>query len=75
MYYLDVESESTPADVIDRFVANLRSARSELRQSCNSDIDSDVLFERHIMMLLDVRGGTTFARHLSIAAHQFGIGR
>jgi hypothetical protein len=74
-YYLDVESESTPADVIERLVANLRSAHSELRQSCNSDIDPDVLFEQHMMMLLDVRGGTSFARHLGIAAYQFGLER
>jgi hypothetical protein len=75
MYYLDVESESTPADVIDRLIANLRSAHSELRQSCHSDIDPDVLFEQHMMMLLDVRGGTSFARHLGIAAYQFGLER
>ena len=68
MYHLDVESE-----ILAR--SPHRQAHSELRQSCNSDMDSDVLFEQHMMMLLDVRGGTSFARHLGIAAYQFGLKR
>ncbi len=72
-YQLDVESERSPIEVVDRLVANLRYARSEVCQSCNSGMDAGLLFEQQMMMLVDARSGTAFARHLGIAAHQLAL--
>lgn len=72
-YTLDVQANLTPADVVDRLLANLRIGHADLRRSCSSDAEASGLFERQMMMLLDSKAATTFGRHLSIAACQWVV--
>lgn len=71
MYHLDLESQQSRVEVVHRLTANLRYAHSVLRQSCNSDTEAAEVLERQIMILIDAKGETSFARHLGIAAHQW----
>jgi hypothetical protein len=73
MYYADVEAKRNPMNVVDRLIANLRCGYSALCQSCSSDAQASLLFERHMMSLVDSKAETSFARHLSIAAYQWAL--
>lgn len=73
MYYADVEAKRNPMDVVDRLIANLRCGYSALCHSCSSDTQASMLFERHMMNLVDSKAETSFARHLSIAAYQWAL--
>jgi hypothetical protein len=70
MYYADVDAKRQPAEVVDRLIANLHYAYSALCQSSRSGAPP-ALFERRMMSLVDAKGQTNFARHLSIAAYQW----
>jgi hypothetical protein len=74
MYWADVESGRTPADLVDRLVANLRYTYDAFARRHDSAGDkATTLLERQIMKLLETKGedDTSFARHLGIAAYEY----
>ena len=70
-YQCDVESLQSPFEVVDRLVAQLRTARELFLMRCNNDSAvANAEFDRQISCLLDAKGVTAFGRHLGIAWHE-----
>jgi chromosome segregation ATPase len=70
MYSADLTSGRSPIEVVDRLTGSLRYARDvAVARWGSADCDAGALFDRQIAVLLDLKGGTSFGRHLSISAY------
>jgi hypothetical protein len=70
-YQSDVESLQRPADVVDRLVIQLRTARELFTAQCNGDETfANEEFDRQVSLVLDTKGATAYGRHLGIAWYE-----
>jgi hypothetical protein len=70
LYHQDVESGRPGIEVVDRFTASLRHARSLIVGRWSTDtVDAQTLFRYHMDLLLEQRADTSFGRHLGMAAY------
>ena len=70
MYSADVNAGRSPMDVVDSLTASLRYARDVIVARWEpGDCDAEAAFDQQIAVLLELKAGTTYARHLSIAAY------
>jgi hypothetical protein len=70
-YQTDVESLQRPADVVDRLVIQLRTARQLFLAQCgNNESNASEEFDRQLSIVLDAKGATAFGRHLGIAWYE-----
>jgi hypothetical protein len=70
IYEQDVKSDRSSAELVDSLTAHLQQARDVVLARANlSECDAKLLFEQQIDVMLDLMGGTSFGRHLSIAAY------
>ena len=70
IYEQDVKSDRSSAELVDSLTAHLQQARDVVLARANlSERDAKLLFEQQIDVMLDLMGGTSFGRHLSIAAY------
>jgi len=70
-YQSDVESLQRPADVVDRLVIQLRTARELFQAQCSGDeAFANEEFDRQISHVLDAKGATAYGRHLGIAWYE-----
>ena len=70
MYCIDLNSSRPPLEVVDSLSGHLRYARDvSVARSSLGERDAHALFEQQLAVLLELKAGTTFGRHLSIAAH------
>jgi len=70
MHCVDLKSGRSPVEVVDSLTGHLRHARDVIvARSSLGECDAETLFEQQIGVLLDLKEGTTFGRHLSISAY------
>jgi hypothetical protein len=70
IYELDLNSNQSSFELVDSLTARLLQARDVIvGRASVSQREAIVLFEQQIDALMDSSGGTSFGRHLSIAAY------
>lgn len=70
MYGEVLKSGRSPMEVVDALTSYLRYAKDVLMARSNlPERDAEVLFEQQVDLLLDLKAGTSFGRHLSISAY------
>ncbi|MBA2306192.1 MAG: hypothetical protein H0W08_26685 [Acidobacteria bacterium] len=70
MYCADLNAGRSPMQVVDSLTGSLRYARDVIvARSGLDECEAKMLFEQQIAVLLDLRAGTSFGRHLSISAY------
>ena len=70
IYDQDVNSDRSSAELVDSLTTRLQQARDVIvARSGLSERDAKILFEQQIDVMLDLMVGTSFGRHLSIAAY------
>ena len=70
MYCADLTAGRSPMQVVDSLTGSLRYAREVIvARSGLDECDAKMLFEQQIAVLLDLKAGTSFGRHLSISAY------
>ena len=70
IYDQDLNSDRSSAELVDSLTTRLQQARDViLARSSLSERDTKILFEQQIDVMLDLMVGTSFGRHLSIAAY------
>lgn len=70
MYGEVLKSGRSPMEVVDALTSYLRYAKDVLMaRSGLPERDAEVLFEQQVDLLLDLKAGTSFGRHLSISAY------
>jgi hypothetical protein len=70
IYWADLGSDLTPADVLDRLTANLRYAHDAFSRRWGTVAPgSTSLLEQHVTTLLETKAETEFGRHLGFAAY------
>jgi hypothetical protein len=70
MYQLDVDSGRSGIEIVDSLTTSLRHARSLVVNRWSSEtFDAQPLFDHQIGLLLEQQAGTSFGRHLGIAAY------
>jgi hypothetical protein len=70
LYDSNVNSDRSSAELVESLTTRLRQARDVLvERSSLTKRDTIEVFERQIDVMLDLTAGTSFGRHLSIAAY------
>ena len=70
MYHDEADAGRPGTEIVDRFAAVLRHARSVIVERWSTgDFDAGTLFRYQLDLLLDGQAGTSFGRHLGIAAY------
>jgi hypothetical protein len=70
IYQLDVTSGRSGTELVDSLTGSLRYARDLIIARWNrADCDAEALFALQMALMLDLKAGTSFGRHLSIAAY------
>ena len=70
MYQLDLNSGRPGMEVVDSLTGSLRYARDVIVSRWNVTCDAEALFQSEVDALLNTHAGTSFGRHLSIAAYE-----
>ena len=70
IYQLDVTSGRSGTELVDSLTGSLRYARDLIIARWHrDDCDAETLFAFQMALMLDLKAGTSFGRHLSIAAY------
>ena len=70
MYQLDLNSGRPGMEVVDSLTGSLRYSRDAFVARWSAGCDAETLFEYQVDLLLHTHAGTSFGRHLSIAAYE-----
>ena len=70
MYQLDLNSGRPGVEVVDSLIGSLQYARDVFVARWSASCDAGTLFEYQVDLLLYTHAGSSFGRHLSIAAYQ-----
>ena len=69
-YWADMKMALPPSEVVDRLTDNLRHASDLFMARFGSDRAGENSFMSQLTKLLEAKSGTSFGRHLSIAANE-----